>query len=109
MRRAHGIRDRECVTLEVAQRQWATAHLLIQRSSFDELHDEIVVTLVFADVVQRHDTRMAQRRHDARFVEKAAAMLVGPRELGTKQLDRDRASEPRIGGLEHLAHAARRR
>jgi hypothetical protein len=73
----------------------------------DELHHQVVVPLVLADIVKRDDVRVVQRRDRARPVAEAPAVFVFERSIGMKNLDRDRAAESGIPGLEDIAHSAR--
>jgi hypothetical protein len=61
----------------------------------------------FADVVQRADVRMIQRRDRARFTVEAVAQLRIGRERRWQNFDRDRAIEPRVARPIHFAHPAR--
>ena len=69
---------------------------LRQGLSLDELHHQEVG----ADVVERADVRVIERRDRSRF---ALEALVEPL---PSDLDRDGAAEPRVPGAKHLAHAA---
>src|SRR5262249_26798643 len=74
---------------------------------FDELlHDEVRPGRGLADLVNRHDIRMIERRRRAHLSEEA---LDGRRFIPARlahQLDRDGAIQPRVEGAEDLAHAA---
>jgi hypothetical protein len=80
---------------------WERAFLkpLRQRLSFHAFHYQVVDAILMADVVQRADVRMVQLRHGLRFARKSL------RELGLRNLERDRAIEPRIEGFVNLPHA----
>src|SRR5207237_706204 len=63
--------------------------------------------ILLADVVQRADMRMAQRRNRAGLALEALAHLGPSRRVLGQHLDGDDAVEPRIARLIDLAHAAR--
>ncbi len=67
-----------------------------KRLTLDVLEDEIIRT----EIVELADVGMVQRRDGAR-------LLFEPLEVIGQPLDRDRAPQPRVAGLPHLAHAAR--
>ena len=60
-----------------------------------------------ADVVERADVRMIERRDRARFALEAVAELRIGRELRRQNFDRDRAIEARVARPIDFAHAAR--
>ena len=68
-------------------------------------HEEIRRALA-ADVVQGADVRVVQGGHDPRLALEPVAELRIARERVGEDLDRDRAIEPRVARLVHLAHAA---
>ena len=59
----------------------AALHILFQRNTVDELHDDIVNTLRTGHVVNRHDIGMAQLRDSQRFVPETAAEFRVLRQL----------------------------
>src|SRR5438128_4289970 len=59
-----------------------------------------------ADVEQRADVWMLQRRDSTRFTVEALAQLRIGGELRWQDLDRDRPIEPRVARAVDLAHAA---
>ena len=62
--------------------------------------------VLFADVVQRADVRVVQAGDGLRFALEALLHLGVVGEVRRQDLDRDRAVQPRVGGLVDLAHAA---
>jgi hypothetical protein len=74
--------------------------------SIDPFRCEVGGVAFAADVVDREDVRVVQRRGRARF-------LLEPRDairrshFGPQHLDRNRAPQPRVFGAVDLAHAAR--
>ena len=74
-----------------------------QRFTFKEFEDEIRRVLVAADVVEGADVRVCELGDRARFAIEAVAELRVGGEGGVEDLDRDRAIQPRVGGLVNLA------
>ena len=68
-----------------------------QFRALDILHDEVIRP----DVVKPADMRMIQRRDRPRFAFKSLA------EFGLRDLECNRAVEPRVAGLPHFAHPGR--
>ncbi len=78
----------------------------MQYGAIDVLHHQEVDVVRAADVVDRADVGMIQRCDGSRF---ALEPLAGPRVAGVqrgKNLDGDRAVEPRVAGLVDVAHPA---
>ncbi len=98
----------------------ALADEAAERRADDVLHREVEPAVRLADVVDRDDVRMAERRDGARLAEEARRELAGDRGgsesppsaglaplIGDDDdLERDRALEPRVEGPVDLAHAA---
>ena len=97
-------RDRQ----RLGERQRTGAREAIgERLAFEILEDEELVVAVAADVEERADVRMLQRRDGARFALEALAQLrVGGERVG-QDLDGDGAIEPRVTRAVDLAHPAR--
>src|SRR5581483_4487530 len=89
------------------QRQRALCETIGERLSLQQLHDEIADAVVVADVVQCADVGMRELRDRLRLALEADLQLGILREFVRKNLDRDRAIEPRIARLEYLPHPAR--
>jgi hypothetical protein len=87
MRFLECIRDLPCNAQRLVERQRSLEILAL-----DTLHDEVVR----ADVVQRADVGMIQRRHGARLALEAIAELFGG------NLDGDFAVQPRVVGTVDL-------
>ena len=84
-------------------------HHLEQRLPAQQLHDEVgrsVRLRRLADVVDRADVRMVQRRGRARLALEAPQVFFRRRERRRQQLHRDIAAELQIVRLVDLAHAA---
>src|SRR5262245_2610877 len=95
MRRVEGAADLRAVFQRVIEWQRAFQRLPVQI-----LEHEVARAIVFTDVVDRADVRMAQRRDRTRLAFEALA------ERPADRLDRDQPIEPRVARLPHLAHAA---
>ena len=74
-----------------------------KRLAVDHFHDEVIR----ADVVERADVWVIERRHGTRFALEAGPRIGIVSEGCGKDLDRDGAIEADVPGLVHLAHPAR--
>ena len=72
----------------------------------EQLHDDERLALVLADVVDRADVRMVQRRGGARLALEALERLRVARQLARQELERDLAAEARVLGAVDDTHAA---
>ena len=84
---------------------WFGLRPVAQRPAVDELGDDVLLALEFADVEHGEDVRMVERRGSLRFELKAAARGIISQLLREK-LDRNRAVQPRVLAQEDLAHPA---
>ena len=78
---------------------------LTQSRSLDELHRDPRNGAGLADLVDRDDVRVVQRRGGARLLLEAGEPVRVGRERLRQHLDRDFAAQPRIARLVHLSHA----
>ena len=78
---------------------------LRQRLAFEALHDEVVRSILMADVVQHADVRMIQTGNGFGFALEALLANGIIRKLRRQDLDGDRAVEPRVSRAEDFAHA----
>ncbi len=78
----------------------------VQRLPFEQLHHQVAVPVVLADVVDGRDVRMVERRDRARLAFEPPQPVAVGREGGRQDLDRDAAPEPRIARTIDLAHPA---
>jgi hypothetical protein len=83
---------------------------LAQRLSFEQLHDQVrhrrAGLRQLADVVQRAEVRVAERRQRARLaLEPEAHLRIGPAMLG-QDFDGHLAVQARVGGAEDVTHPA---
>ena len=99
--------DRDLQRLVERQRTVRSCEARRERLALEILHHEIARALVFADVMDRADVRMIQRRNRACFAFEPRAQVGIGRQFRRQDLDRDGAIEARIAGLVDLAHAAR--
>src|SRR6266566_2419684 len=80
---------------------------LLQGLAIEILHDDKWATIVLADVVNRADLRMIQRRGRARFNTKSFERLRVLRPLFRQELHRDGAAQTSVFGFVNHAHTAR--
>ena len=72
----------------------------------EQLHDDEVLAVVLADVVDRADVRVVERRGDARLPPESLERVGARGELGRQELQRDLAAEADVFGAVDDAHAA---
>jgi len=70
-----------------------------------ELHDDEEPAVVFAQVVDRDDVGVAQRRAGLGLAVEARLQLVGGVAVAGDDLEGDMPAEPGVPGLVHGAHA----
>jgi hypothetical protein len=99
-------RDLEPDVQEFFDRQWPAQESMLERLSLDEFHDEEVLSLPFADIMNVADVGMVQRRNGTRFAFEPRAGLGVALELCSQRLQRDRASQPDVTRSVYLAHPA---
>ena len=88
-------------------RQRAGAQASAKRLAVNELGRDEMLPIRFADVINRDDIGMIERRDAPRFPLKALQTVFVPRKPGRDNLERELAAEPQILGEIHLAHPAR--
>ena len=79
---------------------------MLQRHAIQKLHGNKRLPIFFANVMNRADIRMVQRRCRLRLPLKPAERLRVPRHIIRKEFQSNKASQPRVLGLEYHAHAA---
>jgi hypothetical protein len=107
VRGIEGVRELAAGIQDLFERKRAVLNAPAQRLALEELHRDEVPAFVDADVIDRADVRMVQRRCDARFAQEPLDILR--RHAGTvgQELERDMASKPRVLGFIDDAHSAR--
>src|SRR6266403_1454472 len=80
---------------------------LRQRLAFETFHDEVVCSVLMANVVQHADVRVIQAGNGFGFALETLLANGIIRELRRQDLDGDRAVEPRVPRAENFAHSAR--
>ncbi len=73
---------------------------------FEELHHEVIDTVVPPDVEDRTDVRMAERRERLGLALESNSQLLLFGDLLNEDLDRDNTIETRVARSIHLTHAA---
>ena len=79
---------------------------MLQRHPVQKLHDDVGLPALLSDVVNRADIRMVQGRRRLRLPAKSFQRLPVPRHILRKELQGNKAVEPRVLSLVHDAHAA---
>ena len=80
--------------------------LMLQGHAIEKLHGDEGASLVIADLVNRADVGVVQRRSCARLAAKAFQGLRVLCDLVRQELERDEAAKIGIFGFEHHAHPA---
>ncbi len=80
--------------------------LLGEVSSLDELHAEVLLTLMLADFINRDDARVIEQSHRLGLVLKSPKLGVIGQDAGPDHLESDRPVEGKLAGLVNDAHAA---
>ena len=78
-----------------------------QGFAFEQLHHDIGRVALRREVVDAKNVRMIQRRHGLGFALESGQGLGVFRQMFRQHFHGDKAVEPRVLGLPHLAHAPR--
>jgi len=106
VRGVEAVGDLHCQLEEIVEGDRAPADDAVQRLAVEQLGDDVRLRVVRADVVDRGDVRMFERRGRARLLREPAQALDAVRDPRRQNFDRDVALAPRIARAIHLAHAA---
>ena len=88
-------------------RQRSLGDPVAQRAAFVEGHREIQLSVIgLADVVDRVDVRMVERRGGLGFLDEAGLGGLVAGQVPRQELEGERAAEPRVEGMVDDAHAA---
>ena len=104
---ARPARDLDRDVDRLADRQRRRSRPVAQRLALEQLRDEVRRAVVRADVVERDDVGVGERRDGARLLLEAAQAVRVRRQVAGQDLDRDVAPEARVAGAVDLSHAAR--
>src|SRR5262245_59167971 len=91
----------------LARRQRKVIQPRAQYFAFEHFGDEVRRAFVIANVMDRQDVRMVERRGRSRLLLESAQSAKVLGELGGQDLDCNLAVEPSVAGLVDLAHPAR--
>ena len=80
--------------------------LLFEAWPADQLHAEVLASLIFAHLEYRHDVRVVQKRDCLSFILEPSPLIVAGQYVGLEQLQRDRAVQADLARLVHNPHAA---
>src|SRR5262249_42316282 len=106
MRGGQSLGDLPRVIDSLSRSDCALFYQFAQLLAFEQFGDDIGRAFMRADVVNREDVRVVERRGGAGFLLEAAQAIRIPGELGGQQLDGDLATESRVFGQIDLAHPA---
>jgi hypothetical protein len=107
MRGFEGIRDLSRDGKRLVEWQRAALQPMRERFAVNEFEDEELFAVGFVLTVDRADVRMIQRGEYPGFTAEPCKAFRIFREARGQDLQRDVASELRVTGAIHLAHAAR--
>jgi len=91
----------------LVDRQRAFAQPIRQRLALEELHDQVVGSVLVAHVVKRANVRMRELRDRLRLTLEALPQLRRGGHVRRQNFDRDIAAEPRVLRLVDLPHPSR--
>ena len=79
-------------------------HECVERSAFQELHDDVLRAFLFDQLVDGNDVGMLELSDRPRFSNETKPELGVGREIGGHRLDGHLSSEARVDGAIHDAH-----
>jgi hypothetical protein len=106
VRRVHGGRDVAHVAGRALGWQRRAAHQIRQALALDQLHREVRLAVVVADLEHRDGVRVTELGGGARFLAKAVDLVLVGELAGGDELQRDLAIQRRIARPPHHAHRA---
>ena len=98
--------DLDPVLQHLFGREWSLGEAVGQGLAFEVFHDQEIGPVLVADVMQRADVGVIQRRNSAGFALEALPGIKIGGKMRRQDLDRDGAIQARVPGAIHLAHAA---
>src|SRR5260370_30926117 len=106
VRLVQGVGDLGAEAIDLVEGQASLRQAMGEALALQELHDQVFRIPLVADVMERADVRMVERRDGLRLAFEAHAGIAAPGQARGQDLDRDRAVEPRVPGLVDLPHPA---
>ena len=100
------VRELQRILHGLAHRQGAQSEPRAQRLALEQLRDHVERAVGLAEIVNRQDVRMGQRRDRLGLALEAREGLRAPGELPGEDLDRNLPVQARVPGPVHLAHPA---
>ena len=89
-----------------AERHRLFGNHLLEGLAFQQLHDDEVLAIMLADVMDRTDGRVIQGRGSSSLPLESLQCLRVAGEIGGKKLQRDGSAESRVFGVVHDSHPA---
>ena len=77
-----------------------------QRVAFHQFHDDVVDTVLFANIVERTDVRVVQAADGTGFSLEASTQMGVAGEMFWEDFDNDSAVQTRVDGGVHFSHTA---
>src|SRR5712691_3926853 len=100
------VRYLDAETQDLLCRKRASSEAVGQGFPFQELHDEVIRSVLMADVVEGADVRVRDARDHSRLAVETLADLGVRGKMGRKDFDRHDAVEARVLGSIDLSHAS---
>ena len=92
---------------DLGHRQPVVQQVGVERLALEQLHGDERLAVLFADLVNRADVRMIERRRRPRLEPEALGRLRAALQIAWQELQRDVPAKRQILGLIDDAHAAR--
>ena len=106
VRRVQGVGNLGCQIEQQLNLQWLTQEAMLQRDAIEKLHRDEGAAFFFADVVNRADVGMVQRRCGFRFAPESFQRLTIVGQLFGQELKSNEAVKPYVLGLIDHSHPA---
>jgi len=106
MRRLQSIRDVNRYLNRIINGQRTSTQSIIERFAFDELQNEVLLTVCFLKTVNRANVPMTQRREHLRLSLKPRQPIRITRQMLRQRFDRNLSIKPRVVRKIHYAHPA---
>jgi hypothetical protein len=98
--------DFSCIFQYLLDRERSLIQTVGEGFAFQVFHNQKIDAVLMTDIVERADVRMVQGRNRTCFAFKPLLCVRIGRKMCRKDLNRDRALQPRITSAIHFAHAA---
>ena len=101
-----GVSKLDAEVQKLVQLEWLGGNSVLQRLTFQVLHDNERLALVFADIINSADVRVVKGRGGSSFPLKALQGLMIPGQVRGQELEGHETAETGVLGLVHHSHPA---